>query len=171
MSPAELKKSILVHVQSLLRPVGYRTAGSLFSRLSEDVIHLVEIQSSRGNTDLQARFTVNVGVFAPAVEYADVRDRMRPSIAGAHWRWRLGSLSPEKKDLWWSVCTPAEAGAAARDIASRLSLYALPALAAVPNLQALVEVWKSGRCPGLTEYQRTDFLTRLSSTEGRKSVC
>jgi len=170
MSPAELKKPILARVHSLLRPEGYRKAGSVFSRTSEDVVHLVEIQSSRSNTDFQARFTVNIGVFASAVEHADIRDTARPSIPGAHWRWRLGSLSPEKKDVWWESSTLAESEAAAHQITDRLALYGLPALAAIPNLQALAAVWKSGNGPGLTEYQRANFLARLISTNGRQSV-
>ena len=170
MSPAELKKPILAHVQSLLRPVGYRRAGSVFSRTSEDLVHLVEVQSSRSNTDLEARFTVNIGIFAPAVVYADVRDTTRPSIPGAHWRRRLGSLSLEKKDLWWSARTRAEAETVAHDITDCLALNALRALAELPNLQALAAVWKSGNSPGITEHQRMDFLARLRSAEGRQSV-
>lgn len=170
MSPAELKKPIVNHVQALLRPMGYRKAGSVFSRNNQDVVQLIEIQSSRNNTDFEARFTVNVGVFAPGVVYEDVRDTTKPSISAGHWHWRLGSLSPEKRDIWWSVNTSTEADVAAQDICSRLSLYGLPALAAVPNLQALIEIWKAGEGPGLTEYQRKDYLARVSAGGGTRSA-
>ena len=162
MSPSELKKPILSRVQSLLRPMGYRKVGSVFSRTSDDVVHLVEVQSSRSNTDLEACFTVNLGVFAPVVIYADVRDATKPSIPGSHWRWRLGSISPEKKDLWWKASTSEEAEAIADDIWNRLARYALPALATVPNVQALAAIWLSGKAPGLTEGQRIDYLARIT---------
>ena len=171
MSPAELKKPILTHVQSLLHPLRYRRVGSVFSRKCQDIVQLIEVQSSRNNNDFEARFTINIGIFAPRVVYEDVRDTTKPSISAGHWSWRLGSLSPEKKDIWWAVSTSTQAEAAAQDICSRLALYGLPALAAVPNLLALVEIWKSGEGPGLTQYQRKDYLGRVTTVKGTHSVC
>ncbi len=161
MSPTELKAPIIDQVKQLLHPMGYRKLGGLFSRPSEDVVHLIEIQGSRGNTSGQAKFTLNVGVFAYELVYPDVRDVRKPSIPEAHWRQRLGFLSPEKIDLWWEVSTQEQSVSAAQDIANRLTCYALPALSELSNLEALAMLWLSGRCPGLTDYQRKKYLAAL----------
>jgi hypothetical protein len=68
------KAPTLLAAKQLLSPLGYRTSGSLFSRPSEDVVHLIEVQGSCQSTSVEAQFTVNVGVFAPALVYADIRD-------------------------------------------------------------------------------------------------
>lgn len=166
MSPTELKAPIIAEVKQLLHPLGFRKAGALFSRTSENVVHLIEVQGSRQSTSALAKFTINVGVFVPELIYPDVRDFGKPSIPEAHWRERLGSLSPEGSDLWWEVMTQAEAVAAAKDIAARLTTYALPALGGLPNIEALVMLWQSGRCPGLTDYQRKEYLATLGRTQG-----
>jgi hypothetical protein len=161
MTPAELKRPILTALQTVLRPLGFRKMSSLFQLDRGKVVHLIEVQGSNDNKANEAEFTVNVGVFAPELVYPDVRDITKPSIALAHWRTRLGSLSPENKDLWWHVASFGEAATAAADIADRTHKFALPALDQLADLSALAVLWKSGQSPGLTEFQRVELLSRL----------
>jgi len=148
-------------MQAALRPLGFRKSSSLFQRGIGNVVHLVEVQGSNADKADEATFTVNVGIFAPDLVYEDVRDVTKPSIGMAHWRMRLGSLSPENQDLWWRVSSTAEAEAAAADIATRTQKFALPALDQLADLSALAALWQSGQCPGLTEFQRAEFLSRV----------
>ena len=170
MTPAALKQAIVVELHQLLRPEGFRKAGSVFSRRSYDVFHLIEVQGSRTNVPGNASFTVNAGVFAPAVVYADIRELTKPSIAASHWRERIGFLGPEQKDLWWTVHNQAEAEQAAAELSQRVLLHALPALAALPNLLSLVELWRSGRSPGVPPKLRDDFLQRLFPSGARSAA-
>ncbi|WP_181179560.1 DUF4304 domain-containing protein [Pseudorivibacter rhizosphaerae] len=161
MARGDLKAPTLLALRELLRPLGYRKSSSLFSRPLQDVVHLIEVQGSRQSTAAEAKFTVNVGAFAPALIYADVRATTKPSIPLAHWRERLGFLSPENEDTWWKVRTAQQAEAVAVDIATRIERFALPALGQLQQLDALVTLWKAGQSPGLTEHQRREFLVRL----------
>jgi len=161
MSPIEFRAPILDCLKAMLRPLGFEGSRASFSRVSEDVVHLIDVQGSRANTAGDARFTVNVGVFASELVYPDVRDETKPSISVAHWRTRLGFLSPESTDLWWSVRDTVEAQSVAAEMVSCVTAYALPALAKLPNLAALVALWRSGNSPGITEHQRQEYLTRL----------
>ena len=122
---------------------------------------MVEVQGSSSNGADDASFTVNIGVFVPALVYADVREFTNPSIAAAHWRMRLGDLSPPGRDLWWRVISLVDAEAAAEEICELIKGSALPALAQLPDLTSLASVWRSGHSPGLTERQRTELLSRL----------
>ncbi|WP_457356550.1 DUF4304 domain-containing protein [Roseateles sp. P5_D6] len=164
MTPTELKLPIVAAVYALLKPLGYRKSSALFRREIGDVVHLIEVQASVSNKVGDASFTVNIGVFAPELVYADVRDVTSPSIPLAQWRTRLGQLAPESQDLWWCATTRVDAEAAAKDIVERIEKHALPALAALPDLASLGSVWKSGRSPGLTERQRVEFLNRLPAS-------
>lgn len=163
MTPAELKRPILSALQTMLRPLGYRKTSSLFQLVRGEVVHLIEVQGANASKANEAKFTVNVGVFAPELVYPDVRDFTKPSIELAHWQTRLGSLSPENRDLWWHVASASEAATAAADIADRTNRFALPALAQLEDLSALAMLWKSGRSPGLTEFQRVELLSRLQT--------
>ncbi|RST48493.1 DUF4304 domain-containing protein [Variovorax sp. MHTC-1] len=156
-----LKTPTLDALKQFLHPLGYRKKAGLFSRELKDVVHLVEVQGSRHSTSAQAVFTVNLGIFVPELVYPDVREATKPSIPGGHWMQRLGVLCPENQDLWWKPETPEQALEAADDILNRLRLFGIPVLEALPNAVSLVELWKSGRSPGLTERQRAKFLVAL----------
>lgn len=163
MSPTELKKPIVTSLYNVLRPLGFTKAASVFSRRSDNLVQLIDLQGSRQNTTESAQFTVNVGIFLLSLVDEDMRDFTKPTIAGAHWRQRLGFLLQDKRDLWWVVSTLHQAEIAAHEISSQVTSYALPTLASLSNTQALIELWQTGQSPGLTEYQRKDYLERLCS--------
>lgn len=165
MTTTALRTPTLAGLHALLKPLGFRKVANVFSLASQNVVHLIEVQGSRDSTKDVARFTVNVGVFALDLVYADIRDVTKPSIPGAHWRARLGTLSPEGRDLWWQASTDKQAVAVAEEVVSRVENYALPALFALPNLDALVLIWKQGKARGLTDGQRKDYLSRLGHAE------
>lgn len=168
MTTTALRTPTLAGLHALLKPLGFRKVANVFSRASQNVVHLIEVQGSRDSTKDAARFTVNVGVFALDLVYADIRDVTKPSIPDAHWRTRLGTLSPEGQDLWWQASTEKQAVAVAQDVVARVEHYALPALFALPNLDALVLIWKQGKASGLTDGQRKDYLLRLGHVEGQR---
>jgi hypothetical protein len=118
----------------------------------------------------EARFTVNAGIFAPEVVYADIRGSTNPSVAAAHWRERIGFLGTDQKDLWWCVHNQTEAEQAAAELTERVRKHALPALAGLPNLISLVALWRSGRSPGVPPKLRDDFLERLSPAGARSAA-
>jgi len=166
MSVGSLKEPTLLALRQLLSPRGYRKSSSLFSKQSQDVVHLIEVQGSLKSTATTPMFTVNIGVFAPELIYADVRSTTKPSIPQAHWRTRLGILSPERQDLWWSVTSDLQARSAAQDISARVEHFALPVLERLQNLGSLVALWESGSSPGISEAQRKEFLLRWRHERG-----
>jgi hypothetical protein len=70
-------------------------------------------------------------------------------------------LIPEQEDIWWTVTSEAEAEATGEELRELLETYGLPALERVSSIDRLRELWKSGRCPGLTDWERQEYL-RLS---------
>ncbi len=170
MTPSESKTLIVSAAKQVLQPLGYRKAGNTFQMPSLNLIHLIEVQASRDNTAADSKFTVNVGIFVPELVYPDIRDITKPSMLRAHWRQRIGFLSPEKRDLWWKVLSQAQAETAAQEIAYRIQKFALPALAEISNIDALLALWLSGVSPGLSEHERKEYLALLDKAFGGKTL-
>jgi len=84
-----------------LGAAGYRRAGRTWRRRLSDAVQVVHIQSSRSNMGANGRFTLNAGVYFPALAArlglfpptdapgeADCHLRRRPMPPGQHW-WRV----------------------------------------------------------------------------------
>lgn len=159
-----LKAPVLAQLQAALAPHGYCAAGTLFQRELAQVVHLVELQSTQEEGAAHIAVTVNLGVFAPALVDADIREYIRPSIPQAHWRERIGILMPQRRDRWWSIENAAQAAAAGAEIAVCVEQYGLPPLARIPDIAALRRIWETGASPGLSDYQRRRHLERLAAS-------
>ena len=159
MQSSEIGKLICEELATLLLPLGYKRESFLFSRPSEDLIHLIQLQGSRSNTAALSKHTVNVAVWVPALSPEE-----KLSVPGAHWQNRLGSLCHERTDLWWQSSSAETAGIAASEITSRDKHFALPSLAELANSRALLSLWQSGLSPGLTQFQATRFCGALEAS-------
>lgn len=153
-----LGKCIDEALSAVLLPRGFRRERLLFLRQSEDVVHLVQLQGSDTNTHNNSRYTVNLGVWVPALAFGETR-----SLAAAHWRQRLGLLCPEHEDMWWQPSTRQSISAVAADISDRMQRYALPSFASLVNADALLVVWRGGTSPGLTKVQANRFAHLLEA--------
>ena len=102
---------------------------------------------------------MNLGVWLPTLAGGSEK----PDIWSAHWRQRIGTLMPDRADRWWDVASETEGGTVAMELNAALKDYGFPALQAVSTTSALVQLWRSGQSPGLTERQRERFLARLTN--------
>ena len=155
---AELGKCICEALSSVLTPCGYTSRERLFAHESADVVHLVQLQGSGTNTGLSSKYTVNLGIWVPALALGE-----RPSVVTAHWRQRLGFLCPERKDMWWQTSPEHSAATVAKEVADRVQRYAIPVFASLANARALLAVWQSGTSPGLTKVQAGRFAQLLAA--------
>jgi hypothetical protein len=83
-------------------------------------------------------------------------------IWDAHWRKRIGSYMPEAQDHWWVCSTDIAATTAGHEIAALLEDQVFPEMEQLASLAAMVALWRSGRSPGLTDYQRIQYLSKLA---------
>jgi hypothetical protein len=158
MPPSVSGSTVCEPLAALLGSHGFSRKAFLFSRRSEDLLHLVQLQGSNTNTRTSSKFTVNVGVWVPGLAPGKL-----PAISAAHWRQRLGFLCPEHQDIWWQV-EQQSAPTVARDIAARVERYALPSLASLPNSKSLLALWQRGSSPGLTRVQASRFTDLLAAS-------
>jgi hypothetical protein len=162
MIPSEIRDRIRDGLISTLSNHGFNGRSSTFSREVGDVVHLLQLQSSQGNSSGSARFTLNVAVWVPALA-----SDAKPSVADSHWNRRLGYLGPENSDLWWQANDFEMADDAAKDIAGRINSFAVPALDQLRSTEDLLALWRSGSSPGLTGVQADRMRRQLEARRGR----
>lgn len=68
----------------------------------------------------------------------------------------------EPHDNWWEISSEGEAIKVGKEIAEILEESALPQFATISSTEGLKRLWETGRSPGLTEYQRQQFLKALN---------
>ncbi len=149
-------------IREILKPHGFTVRGNTFYASSQDVVVMIQLQKSVYSTADIIEATVNLAVYSLTLtEKLGYRWR-QPSVIDAHWRERLGFLSPERDDIWWTVSSEEQAREAGADIACRLNCYGLPALFALSSTAKLHELWRSDGRHGLTDYERREYLELLA---------
>jgi hypothetical protein len=88
-----------------LRSVGFKGSGRTYWRTFNDVIQVVNVQSSKWNLGSDGRFTINLGVFYPAVARLIDPERApaKPKEYECTIRTRIGRALGSSQDLWWDV--------------------------------------------------------------------
>ena len=153
------KRMVAGAVHDVLGPIGFKKRALSFSRSFPEVIQFVTIQSSVSSTSAEVRLTLNLGVLIPSLsEHSE-----RGDISSSQWRMRLGQLLPERSDRWWLLDSTHMASVAATEIVTSLVSYGLPQLDKLRSIPALVEMWHSGKSPGITAVQRTRYLEFLTN--------
>ena len=162
MPADEFKKTILAQMQALLKPMGFRKTRTLFSADVNDVVLFVQLQSSSKSTKDFLVVTVNVGIFSRTVAER-IGNTREPNINEAHWRQRIGMFMSQRRDKWWEISNEAEAKRCASEITSVLANHALPEMQRLNSTESLKSEWEAGKCHGLTDYLREQYLGVLVS--------
>lgn len=157
---------ILNQLQSRLKPLTFRKSGPTFTRDVGDVIHIVNLQKSTASDSRRVEVTINIGVWVKILAPVRVGVPDKANVWSAHWRERIGHLSPERVDRWWSAATIDEAVLVGRELSARIAILALPKFEHLSSLEAVIALWQSGHSPGLTVGQRDRYLTQLTKVSG-----
>ena len=162
MTAQDFKKTVLTHMQEVLKPERFRKKQSLFWLEHDDVVLFVQLQSSRMSTKDYLRATVNLGIFSKTVAEA-VGNTHEPNIYEAHWDQRIGQLFPAPHDKWWHIHKDKDAELAGREIAAFMKIKALPVMEGLASTDSLKALWETGRSPGQTDFQRQEYLRALGA--------
>jgi hypothetical protein len=153
---AEPMAAVVRHVAPVMKAHGFRKRRHSFNRSAEDGIvhHLsfqmgafdppgtVEIPGLRPN--LYGKFTVNLGVFVPAMSRIGTPKSDWINDYNCQLRKRLGELLTEQADVWWSLEHPASA----EDVHREVGDHAIPWLDRFGSYQQIIEVFETeGRDP------------------------
>lgn len=135
---------------------GFKRERLKFIRRANEIVSLIELQSSRSSTRTDATYVINCGVVCRAL--------FEPGSSffwtECHWRERVNDAAGVER--WHAVRAtddPKEIADRTYDI---VKAEALPRLERLQTNAALAALWKSGEGPGLTDGQRLRSLGQLS---------
>jgi Domain of unknown function (DUF4304) len=152
---------ILTAMSEVLRSSGFRKKGANFTRQLPEVVHFIGLQSSQSSTGTCLRATLNLSIWVHVAAEAN----QEPDALSAHWRERIGMLMPARSDHWWVISSEKEVQTAIEEICRALREYGLPALDCLTSSEAMRNLWRSGRSPGLTERLAQRYLQRLEKSQ------
>jgi len=164
MSSDDYKRIILVQLHSLLKPIGFRKKQQCFSAEQGDTVLFIQMQSSTKSTKNVSVVTINLGIFSRVVAES-VGNTRAPNILDAHWRERIGSFLPDGSDKWWEIQSSDEADLCGAEITRILINRVLPQMRSLASTDRLKSLWEEGKSPGLTDYQRKQYLQALESRQ------
>ena len=101
----------------LLREQSFKKKGRTFRRDSAGAIQVVNIQGSMTNSGDSGRFTMNLGVYFPAVARLVGTETESPLEYECTLRSRIGRLMPARGDHWWELDAATDVDALAADVA------------------------------------------------------
>lgn len=154
MSDSLYQTLIQDEIRPLLKKHDFRSRGRVFRRHRDGVWHLIALQKSRKSSARRNIFTFNLGMASERLLHREAVDPVRCGIADCHWRRRLGHLSPENRDVWWTLEDEASSALAGTQVNRWLEDYGLPELDKLGNDVALRDLWLTKRSPGLTDTER-----------------
>ena len=160
MSSDIYKRIILTQLHTLLKPIGFRKKQQCFSAEQGDSALFIQMQSSMKSTKNVLVVTINLGIFSRIIAES-VGNTREPNILDAHWRKRIGSFMPDGSDKWWEVQSSDEADSCGGEITRILTNKALPQMQSLASTDRLKSLWEEGKSPGLTDYQRKQYLQAL----------
>jgi hypothetical protein len=134
-----------------------------FWREATESWQLIGFQKSVTSASDVTKFTVNLNIWSKRI-FKFLGGEGKPDGDDHHWHRRLGFLTPQNSDLWWTVS--ADSSEAMDEAIQLLERHALPELAQLATDVALRDLWLSGQSPGLTEQQRLIYLSTLLALIG-----
>jgi hypothetical protein len=121
-----------------LEAAGYQRSARTWRRVGATCVRVVNAQGSAWNTGAEGRFTLNLGLYfpalAPLVGWGRVAER--PTEPECQVRMRIGYLLPEGLDHWWIVTPDADVSALAIEVRTAWEHFGAPWLEAHDNLEA-----------------------------------
>lgn len=132
------------YLDPALKRAGFIRKARTWNRQRADFTDVVDVQASRWDSQGAVTFTVNLGVFVPAI-YGAAWQKTPPDFireVDCNVRLRLGALladSPgsKQRDRWWTVSKPSDLETVGQDVAASLVSRAIPFLGQLDSLSAI----------------------------------
>lgn len=154
-------KSVLTEANAILKKYDFKKHKSTFFIKKDNNWGLINFQ--KGNIEGEIKFTINLGVvsgplrdFIQGEKLSDI-----PDITDCHWSKRIGQLLPEGNDYWWQIGNSENFEALVYEINEVLQSIAAVEIHQNITDEMLLQQWIKGSSPGITEYQRLEYLAIL----------
>lgn len=156
-----------------LKAAGFKKQARTFRRrLADGSVQVIEIQSGKYNEGSQGEFTINLGLYLPAIAHMTGQALLeQPRACQCHIDDRIGHILPDRLcDYWWPIDSHTDDQALAADLRAAVMQHALSWLAAVaPAAFKAAGADESrlpqGRLPILNPLNRVSFYLLMDEPE------
>lgn len=159
LSPDVLFKNILKLAAKNLSARGFSRDRQTFRKIANGNCGIVNFQKSMSSSKDRIIFTINIGVLYGRIVEDDDFKLSKSSVWDAHLSERVGQILADRHDKWWEITSETNAELMFSqniDLAcERAADYVNKHL----TIEAIVDLWESGKSPGLTDHQRIRYLS------------
>ncbi|HLP21536.1 MAG TPA: DUF4304 domain-containing protein [Chitinophagales bacterium] len=154
-------KSVANEANSYLKNYGFKNHKNTLFIKKDNNWGLINFQKS--NIEGNIKFTINLGVVSGALRDFFQGEKLSdtPDITDCHWGKRIGHLLPQGNDYWWQMDETANYEAIVFEIKEVLHSIAIVEIQKNITDEMLLQQWIEGSSPGITEYQRLEYLAIL----------
>lgn len=154
--------TLLDNVKNHLKAKGWTKSGQTFYLPNGDNWGIINFQKSKSSSKSEVIFTVNIGTSSATVRpYRNQNLKKKPEVEEGEFNERIGFYLNERKDHWWTLREGDNVNALSDEIIRILDEIAVPEIEKYITDEGLLEQLMSGRCPGLTGFQRLIYLAIL----------
>jgi len=151
---------------------GFIRKGYSFHIALAETHGLINLQKSLKNSRTRVLFTVNLGVISRRLLRTlsnNINDD-KLSLDACHWRQRLGWLLDVPHDKWWEIDSATKVDVLGSQLWEILCERGIPMIKHYDTDRSLLDLWISGKSPGLTRFQRLINLSTLASELGNLNL-
>jgi len=146
----------------LMKSHGFNKRGQRFWRNAGHVVDVLDLQKSQWNISSRAEFTINIGVFWPAINaQSEVRvTSLPPATCECTITERIGRLFGSGLDLWWRVRGKEDLVRRGQDVQRKVIRFALPWLESMHSVREMVAYQRRHPCLFDTKAVRRYFAAK-----------
>lgn len=168
MTVAEKYTALIKNIGEYLKGFGFKKKGYTFHFKIDENWVLINFQKSRKSSSERVEFTVNVGIASGVLlEFFTDNCSTFPTIENVHLRYRLSHFIDGTDDRWWEVDQSTDLSLLANEQINVINASCIDDIKKLALDQSLIDLWQSGKSPGLTEVQRLLHLTALLFKKGK----
>jgi hypothetical protein len=134
----EIKNIIDLTIKPVLKELDYRKKGNTWNLCDGELIKVVNVQLSSGNSSEKANFTINLGIYNQRFRQESLASgKMHKNNIKEYdceIRERIGSVCG-KNDTWWTVFADHKNEEVIKDLETKFIDFAVPWLASFKNLE------------------------------------
>ena len=159
MASGKFKKIIIEPLAFILKPLGFKRKGNIFSRATPDLTYYIGLQSSQSSTASVLKITLNIEIFSSKL--CELSDSSLPAQDQRHYHKRIGWFMDKPDDKWWLIDSEKNAALASVEINDLVANMVIPDFEKLKSTDDLHQMFKDGKSPGLTQGQMKHYLELL----------
>jgi hypothetical protein len=159
MNSKDYKKIILHKLDATLKQKHFKKTGNTFTCSNGELTYFINVQSSQSSSSDILKITVNIGILSALIY--KLENTLIPEKHHRHFNKRIGFYLEQPQDKWWVINDMTSANTTAIEISEIINTMVLPELDRLQTTSDLVSLWRKEQCPGLTNWQRIEYLSLL----------